>query len=647
MASAKSRKGRRRGEGPRLDIVAQQERRPFHHRALDQQRPDRDQAHQQQRARGQGEALLRLGCLGFVGDQPPREEHRGRREDRLQDQLLVQKADLRLGEGPADQRAADGAETPEGMAARHDPAAEHTFGLARLCIHRHLDRGDRQSADKKAEAEQDRVRGEAGADEAEQKPGAAPEDRGLQPQPLGHPPDREKAEHGPERQPEQAEGQRQHIEPERRLYVGNPRKPDGKAQRIQRKDHLQGKEARAFGGHGSDRFGLVAAWYPGQAPRVQCACKGRERRLVGCAGNSGRGGHGPTGQTGLDSHGCGGKLEHIKNKQSESSSMTPRRVLSLWFPRLAAERVIRAAPQLIGQPLVVVADRRGGLDLVSLSATAEGLGLRRGMALGDARAICPELVTRPADPPRDAAFLAALRRWAGRFSPWAAEEGEAGLVLDISGCAHLFGGEETLAARVAAEAAGLGLSLRLGLADTLGAAWAVARFAGAGTEPSHGGDAIDQEARATRSRAKKRKWERGGAPPLVPGARAEMASIVPPGETRHRIGALPVAALRLDEGEISLLNDLGLRRIADVAALPRAQLSRRVGVRILRRLDQALGRAARAGLAGAPGACVRGAPDLARTDRDGGGCAGRHRPAAGSALRPAGRRRARGRGACG
>jgi protein ImuB len=269
--------------------------------------------------------------------------------------------------------------------------------------------------------------------------------------------------------------------------------------------------------------------------------------------------------------------------------MSPRRILSLWFPRLAAERVLRAEPQMDGKPLAVVADARGALVLASLTRPAEDAGLRRGMGLGDARAICPALATRPADPPREAAFLAALRRWAGRFSPWVAEEGAESLALDLTGCARLFGGEAALMDQVAAEAADLGLSLRAGLADTRGAAWAIARFSGASGETLHAGDAIDQEARATRSRARKRRWERGGAGPLVASAPSGLGRIAPPGETRVHIDPLPVAALRLGGAEVSALAALGLRRVGDLAALPRAQLARRAGAEVIRRLDQATG----------------------------------------------------------
>jgi protein ImuB len=268
--------------------------------------------------------------------------------------------------------------------------------------------------------------------------------------------------------------------------------------------------------------------------------------------------------------------------------MPPRRILSLWFPRLAAERVLRAEPQLAEQPLAVAAEVRGALVLASLNRPAEAAGLRRGMALGDARAIVPGLVTRTGDPACGA--LAALRRWAGRFSPWVAEDQEA-LILDVTGCARLFGGEEALVARVEAEAADLGFTVRAGLADTPGAAWAVARYAGADALSAHAGDAIDQEARATRSRAQKRRWERGGAPPLLARPGRRVHRIVPPGATLVHLAPLPVAALRLETAAVATLQALGLRRIGDLAALPRAEIGHRFGPEVLRRLDQALGRA--------------------------------------------------------
>lgn len=262
--------------------------------------------------------------------------------------------------------------------------------------------------------------------------------------------------------------------------------------------------------------------------------------------------------------------------------MAHRRILSLWFPRMAAERHLRRRRDALPPPFAVVADRGGAQILASLDARAEAAGLRQGQPLRDATAMCPALVTRPADPLSEAAFLTLLRRWAGKFSPWVAEEPPEALVIDLTGCAHLFGGEAALLAQVAQDCAELGLTVRAGVADTMGAAWALSRHAGVRQAPDPAGDAIRQEARATRSRAAPR-GQGAIAPP------AAQAAIAPPGRTRQTIGPLPLAALRLPVDTVQALARLGLRRIDDIAVLPRAALARRFGALVLRRLDQALG----------------------------------------------------------
>jgi len=205
--------------------------------------------------------------------------------------------------------------------------------------------------------------------------------------------------------------------------------------------------------------------------------------------------------------------------------------------------------------------------------------------------MCPDLVTVPADPLAEAAFLMRLRRWVGKFSPWVAEEPPAGLVVDLTGCAHLFGGEAALLAQVEADCEALGLSLRAAIADTPGAAWALSRHSGQGVAAHRSGDAIQQEAHATRSRAAKRRgWEKGGTLPVAgaaaPGPRGVIA---PQGKMRQALGPLPVAALRIEPEAVEGLVRLGLRRVEDLAVLPRAGLARRFGAGVLRRLDQALG----------------------------------------------------------
>ena len=268
--------------------------------------------------------------------------------------------------------------------------------------------------------------------------------------------------------------------------------------------------------------------------------------------------------------------------------MPQRRLLSLWFPRLAAERVLRLEGDP-GGPFAVLRNEQNSQVLAALTPAAEAAGLRPGQPLRDAQAMCPDLRTRIENPQAEAAFLTALRRWAGKFSPWVAELPPAGLVIDLTGCAHLFGGEEGALALVQEDCADLGLSVRAGLADTPGAAWALARFAGQGAAAVRSGDAIEQEARATRSRAAKRHWTRGGAAPLPDAPDNRQAAIAAPGQTRQAIGPLPLSALRLPAETVAALARLGLRRIDDILGMPRAALSRRFGREVVLWLDQALG----------------------------------------------------------
>jgi protein ImuB len=220
-----------------------------------------------------------------------------------------------------------------------------------------------------------------------------------------------------------------------------------------------------------------------------------------------------------------------------------RRVVSIWFPRLASDRILRARP-VEGAFAVVLRDGNAN-RLYCLNRQAERAGLHRGMALADARAYCPDLLTRPADLPADARFLATLRRWATRYCPWVGAEGREGLTLDISGAAHLWGGEAALLGDLRARLSRAGLEARLGLGDGRGAAWALAR---------HG------------------------------------EGVAAPGAGLAALGALPVAALRLDDATLTALQRLGLRSIADLEGAARAPLARRFGPGLLLRLDQALGR---------------------------------------------------------
>jgi protein ImuB len=275
--------------------------------------------------------------------------------------------------------------------------------------------------------------------------------------------------------------------------------------------------------------------------------------------------------------------------------MPNRRILSLWFPRLGAERLIRMERGTFDAPLAVLRDTGQMQVICSLSEQAEREGLTLGQPLRDAQAMCPHLITRLRNVQAEQGFMKVLTRWAGKYSPWVAATEEDALVLDVTGSTHLFGGEEGVLERVGEDCADLQLTVRAGLADTLGAAWALARFGrqpgpqlASGTHRS--GDDIDQEAPATRSRAvKRRHWTRGGAAPPAAGGKVDVGRIAPPGQTHSALAALPVAALRLDSDTQAELARLGLRRIGDLTGQPRAGLARRFGKWLVLRLDQALG----------------------------------------------------------
>ncbi|SPJ26790.1 DUF6504 family protein [Falsiruegeria mediterranea] len=271
--------------------------------------------------------------------------------------------------------------------------------------------------------------------------------------------------------------------------------------------------------------------------------------------------------------------------------MSNRRILSLWFPRLGAERLVRAARGLHEGPLAVVEEQSNMQVITALNLAAQQAGLRVGQPVRDAHAMCGGLITRIRNVPAEAAFLTALRRWAGKFSPWVAEEAPDALVVDLSGCAHLFGGEAALLDVLQTDCADMGLSVQMGIADTLGAAWALARFAGQEAGSDRNGDAISQEARATRARAgKRRHWTKGGVAPQVVTAGGG-ARIAGPGQTYGALSPLPVAALRLDDATVAQLGRLGLRRVGDLLGQPRASLARRFGKGLVLRLDQAMGSA--------------------------------------------------------
>lgn len=125
-------------------------------------------------------------------------------------------------------------------------------------------------------------------------------------------------------------------------------------------------------------------------------------------------------------------------------------------------------------PLVLVAESAHGPRIIAATPAGHDAGARAGMLLADARALCPDLVVAPADPAGDLALLERLALWARRWGPWSALDPPDGLIVDVTGVAHLFGGEDALLADARARFTARGLAVRLAIAPTAGAAWGLA-----------------------------------------------------------------------------------------------------------------------------------------------------------------------------
>jgi protein ImuB len=198
-------------------------------------------------------------------------------------------------------------------------------------------------------------------------------------------------------------------------------------------------------------------------------------------------------------------------------------------------------------PLVLVSQTGRRREVTAANVAALKIGLRIGMPATKAQALVKDLVIQHADPVADAEALERLAVWALRYSPIVAVDDADGLVIDATGASHLHGGEEAMLADMIFRLRAAGITARAAIADTRGAAHALARFA------------------------------------------ARPALVVPERESPDRIKPLPIAALRLSADMVDDLRKLGFDRISDLLATPRAPLTLRFGPVLGRRMDQATG----------------------------------------------------------
>jgi protein ImuB len=234
-------------------------------------------------------------------------------------------------------------------------------------------------------------------------------------------------------------------------------------------------------------------------------------------------------------------------------SVKRRRILSLWLPRLPTDRIKRqlsrngapASDLASNLPCIVVAKQNNALQISALDDAAAHLGLEAGLPLANARAVCPDIQVFDADEVADAQTLNDIADWCDRFTPLVALDFPHGLFLDITGCAHLFGGEAALMQMLCAALARQGFAVSAAIAGTSVCARTMNRYV-------HG-------------------------------------RIIPDGEEADAIKPLPVSALGAIEPITRGLRRAGLKTIGDVASRGRHEITARFGADFTILLEQALG----------------------------------------------------------
>jgi len=224
----------------------------------------------------------------------------------------------------------------------------------------------------------------------------------------------------------------------------------------------------------------------------------------------------------------------------------PKRFVSVWFCHLITDWFTLRDPSLAGIPFVISAPSHGRMVITAANALAQAEGVIAGMVVADARAIIPFLKVIDDKPQLANQLLKRLAGWCIRFSPFVAVDPPAGLILDATGCSHLWGGDQLYLNEITGRIAARGYHVRGAMADTIGAAWGIARFSN-----EHFITASNQHAKA--------------------------------------LLQLPPSALRLEVDVIERLYKLGIRKIEDFINMPRAVLRRRFGRIFLKQLDYALG----------------------------------------------------------
>lgn len=224
----------------------------------------------------------------------------------------------------------------------------------------------------------------------------------------------------------------------------------------------------------------------------------------------------------------------------------PKRFASIWFRHLLTDQKAIRQPGLKGKPYVFAEPDHGRMLITALTDEARKYGVTEGMTVADARVIAPGLQVFDGKPGRHIKLLTGLAEWCLRYTPLVQLDPPDGLLLDITGCTHLKGGEQAFLKEIATRLKTIGYDVRPAIADTIGTAWGVARCANSGL-------------------------------------------IVPEGQHRNALMPLPPSALRLPTDLLIKLRNLGLHEISKFIYMPDTVMRRRFGKNMVLRLHQALG----------------------------------------------------------
>lgn len=222
--------------------------------------------------------------------------------------------------------------------------------------------------------------------------------------------------------------------------------------------------------------------------------------------------------------------------------------MSIWLQQLPLNRRARLGDQRLSGPFAIVSEIKNAWRLTHINPLGQKAGLRVGMSIPDARAICPQLLTQPSDKMREDLALRALRRWADKLSPIISLDKPDGLFLDISGCSHLFGGEQDMATHAAQRFADMQFETRIGIADTKRCAWALARFTPQGI------------------------------------------SIAEQSQSSQALAPLPIEALNIPAKISGDLRRVGLKSVGQLYSIKQSELARRYGLELPQALSKAMGR---------------------------------------------------------